>query len=461
MKRVVTLALTGLLAFGTVGMQSAAAQLPSKANGEELPSLAPLVEEVSPAVVNIYTKGTISMENHPLMQNPFFRRFFKDRGMPKRQTQSLGSGVIVDAEEGYVLTNHHVVSKADRITAALHDGRELEAEVVGSDSETDIAVLKVDADNLEEVKLGDSDTLQTGDFVVAMGNPFGLDHTVTSGIVSGKGRSLGGKIANTRIQDFIQTDASINPGNSGGALINLNGKLVGINTAILSRSGGNIGIGFAVPINMAEKIMDQLIEYGEVRRGMLGIRVQDLSSDMAEAMGLEDSQGALIAQVAPDSAAAEAGLKEGDVVVTVDGEPVEDASGLAKNIGLRKIGDEVTLKIVRDGETMTLDAQVGKRPDSMADGGSASSAGNELLEGVKLANLDERSELDGEAKGVLVAGVKSGAPAARYLQKGDVITSVNRQKVANLAELREAASGAEKLLLRIRRGDSALFVLIQ
>jgi Do/DeqQ family serine protease len=461
MKRVKTLALTGLLAVLTVGMQPAVAQLPDKANGEELPSLAPLVDEVAPSVVNIYTEGTVSMDDHPLMQNPFFRRFFEDRGMPERQTQSLGSGVIVDADEGYILTNHHVVSQADQITAALQDGRELDATLVGSDPETDIAVLKVNAKNLTQVEMGDSDELRPGDFVVAMGNPFGLDHTVTSGIVSGKGRSLGGRVSQTRIQDFIQTDASINPGNSGGPLVNLRGELVGVNTAILSRSGGNIGIGFAVPVNMAETVMNQLIKYGEVRRGMLGVRVQDLTNDIAEAMNLDNTSGALIAQVAPDSAASEAGLKEGDVVVAVNGEKIEDASGLAKNIGLREIGEAVTLKIIRNGKTKTVEAEVGEPPDSMASGSTSGSGGNELLEGIQLANLDKSSELYGEVEGVVVASVASDAPASRYLQEGDVITSVNRQSVSDLEQFREAASGADKLLLHVRRGDSGLFVLIQ
>jgi Do/DeqQ family serine protease len=462
MRRLQRLALLGLFAVMTVGMQPAVAQLPEKVeDGEELPSLAPLVDKVAPSVVNIYTKGTVSMDNHPLMQNPFFRRFFEEREMPERQTQSLGSGVIVDAEEGYVLTNHHVISQADQITAALNDGREFEAEVIGSDPETDIAVIQIPSEDLQEVALGNSDNLNPGDFVLAMGNPFGLDHTVTSGIVSGKGRSLGGRISDTRIQDFIQTDASINPGNSGGALVNLRGELVGVNTAILSRSGGNIGIGFAVPVNMAETVMNQLIEYGEVRRGMLGVRVQDLTRDIAQAMDMDNTSGALIAQVAPGSAADEAGLKQGDVVIAVNGETINDASGLAKNIGLREIGEEVTLKIVRDGKTMTLDAEVGEPPDSMASDGSAGGPGNELLEGIKLTNLDQRSELHGEVKGVLVAGVEQNAPASRYLQEGDVITSVNRQPVSNMEAFRQAASGAEKLLLHVRRGDSGLFVLIQ
>ena len=242
------------------------------------PSLAPLVESVSPAVVNIATSGTVEAESNPLLNDPFFRRFFDVPEQPRqREVQSLGSGVVVNAEQGYVLTNHHVIAQADEITVAFNDGRELSAEIVGSDPETDIAVLQVDAEDLSALPMADSEALRVGDYTMAIGNPFGLDHTVTTGVVSGLDRTLPGNNG-ARLQSFIQTDASINPGNSGGALVNLRGELVGINTAILSRGGGNIGIGFAVPINMARQVMDQIIEYGEVRRGILGVRVQDLTA---------------------------------------------------------------------------------------------------------------------------------------------------------------------------------------
>ncbi|MBA1147123.1 DegQ family serine endoprotease [Ectothiorhodospiraceae bacterium WFHF3C12] len=438
----------------------ATAALPDAAVGEDgnVPSLAPLVERVSPAVVNIATKGTVEMEQHPLMQHPFFRKFFDAPEQPReRQVQSLGSGVIIDAEEGYIVTNHHVIAKADEIRVGLNDDREFDAEVIGSDPETDLAVIRIDADNLSSVEIGDSDTLRAGDYVVALGNPFGLEHTVTSGIVSGKGRSLSGRMSEVRIQDFIQTDASINPGNSGGALVNLHGELVGINTAILSRSGGNIGIGFAVPVNMATTVVDQLIEHGEVRRGLLGVRVQDLTSEIAEAMELEAKDGALIAQVTPDSAADKAGLREGDVVVTANGEPVEDGSELAKIVGLMQIGDTVELEIIRDGERKTVTATVAESDARTVSGSGVIQQGP--VQGAKISQLDERSPLHGKVEGVLVVGVKSNSPAAQYLQPGDVITSVNRQPVDSPTTFQQAAEGHDRLLLHIRRGNAALFVV--
>lgn len=458
MKRLKALSATLLMGVAAVLMQPAFAGLPSAGSESGVPTLAPLVQKVSPAVVNISTRGTIEVKQNPLMQDPFFRRFFGDR-MPQqqREVRSLGSGVIVNAEKGYILTNDHVIANADKITVGTGDDRQFKAEVIGTDPETDIAVIQINADNLSEVKMGDSSKLRTGDYVVALGNPFGLEHTVTSGIVSGLSRSLPGQMGNTRIQDFIQTDASINPGNSGGPLVNLKGELVGINTAILSRSGGNIGIGFAVPINLAREVMNQLIKYGEVQRGMLGVRVQDVTADIAEAMGLDSRQGALIAQVTPDSAADKAGLKAGDVVTKVNGKPIADAAELAKVIGLRKVGEQVELTIIRDGETQTLTAKVGKRPDQA----SQTSAKGGPLEGVRIGELDERSRLYGQVEGVLVTAVSPDAPAAGTLRPGDVITSVNRQPVTSVAEFKHAASGKDKLLLRVRRGDAALFVVLR
>ncbi|MDN3517013.1 DegQ family serine endoprotease [Aquisalimonas lutea] len=438
------------------------AALPSAgSSGNGQPTLAPLVEEVSPAVVNIATRGTVEAEQHPLMRHPFFREFFDElpRERRQREVQSLGSGVIVDADEGYILTNHHVIANADQITVGLQDNREFEAEVIGSDPETDIAVIRIDANNLEEATLGDSDTLRTGDYVLALGNPFGLDHTVTSGIVSGLGRSLSGRASQARIQDFIQTDASINPGNSGGALVDLNGDVVGINTAILSRSGGNIGIGFAVPINMAQTVMEQLIEHGEIRRGVLGVRVQDLTGELANAMDVDADQGALVAQISPGSAAEEAGLQQGDVITAVNDETIEGPNALAKAIGLMQPGDEVRLRILRNGEEQTVTAELQARDETAMRSGAGTTSGP--LAGATFADLDESSSLHGKVDGVRVTSVEPGSSAARYLQEGDVITSVNRRPVTSMDEFRQAIQGQSELLLHVYRGDRALFIVVK
>ena len=421
------------------------------------PSLAPLVEQVSPAVVNIATRGTVEAERNPLLDDPFFRRFFDMPEQPReRQVQSLGSGVIVDAEAGILLTNHHVVRNADRIRIGLHDGRELNAELVGSDPATDIAVLQVPPEDLEALPLADSDALRVGDYTIAIGNPFGLDHTVTTGVVSGLERTLpgGGPV---RMQSFIQTDASINPGNSGGALINLRGELIGINTAILSRGGGNIGIGFAVPINMAAQVMDQILEFGEVRRGVLGVRVQDLTADIAEAFGIDRNEGALIAQVTPGSSADEAGLQAGDVVVAVGGRSISGSNELVNAIGMRRIGDEVAITYLRDGETRETTAVVGD-PEA---GQVSAAVLHPSLEGAAFSELDERSPLFGEVSGVLVSDVERGSRASEYLRAGDVITSVNRRGVASLEDFRQSVDDQSQLLLNLRRGGQAFFIVVR
>ncbi|WP_435099687.1 DegQ family serine endoprotease [Arhodomonas sp. AD133] len=450
--------LTMLLTVALTAGQASAASLPAAVGDSEMPTLAPMVERVSPAVVNIATRSSVEVESNPLMQDPFFRRFFDlPRQRREREVQSLGSGVIVDADKGYILTNHHVIADADEITVKLQDDRQFQADVIGSDPETDVAVIRIDANDLNSVPRADSSTLRVGDFVVAIGNPFGLDHTVTTGVVSGLGRTLRGGAGNTRLQNFIQTDASINPGNSGGALVNLKGELVGINTAILSRSGGNIGIGFAIPINMADEIQRQIVEHGEVRRGVLGVRVQDLTPEMAEAFELETRDGALIAHVAPGSAAEKAGLQQGDVVTAVNGDPISSANDLANAIGLMQIGDSVKLTVMRDGEKMTINASVGDPESYQAD----ATGMHDALAGAKFSNLDERSPLFGEVEGVLVTKVERGTRASRYLQEGDVITSVNRKPVRTLQAFREAVKGEDKLLLNIRRGNGAMFVLVQ
>jgi Do/DeqQ family serine protease len=326
--------------------------------GGSVPSLAPMLANITAGVVNISVKGRVREQN-PLLADPFFRRFFnvpQGQGYAERETQATGSGVIVDAAQGYVLTNAHVVANETSIAVTTKENRKLPAKLVGRDPETDVAVLKIDGGGkLTAVPLGDSDKLQVGDFLVAIGNPFGLGQTVTSGIVSALGRS---GLGIEGYEDFIQTDASINPGNSGGALVDLRGNLVGINTAILAPGGGNIGIGFAVPINMARRVMDQLIRYGEVKRGRIGVTIQDLTPDLAEAMKTPRVTGAVIARVEPGSAADHAGLRSGDLVIAANGVAVRSGTQLRNAIGLTRIGDEVKLTVDRGGAEKALDVKV-------------------------------------------------------------------------------------------------------
>jgi Do/DeqQ family serine protease len=346
-----------LVALATPALEAA---LPPVVGATALPTLAPMIRKVSPAVVNIATRGTIheSGAQNPLLDDPFFRRFFeapRDSGPRERSFQSAGSGVIFDAKAGYILTNAHVVENATEITVTLQDGRDLKAEVIGSDTQSDIAVLRVKPDGLSQIVLGDSSKAEVGDFVVAIGNPFGLAHTVTSGIVSALSRS---GINPDGYEDFIQTDASINPGNSGGALVNLRGELIGINTAILSRSGGNIGIGFAIPVNMARNVMNQLVKYGAVRRGQLGVSMYTVTPDVAHSLGLPSATGALVSQVVEGSPAAAAGLRKGDVITSVNGQPVKSNSELRNIIGLRQVGDRIDIGLTRDGKAMRVTAVI-------------------------------------------------------------------------------------------------------
>jgi Do/DeqQ family serine protease len=333
----------------------AAAPIPEMSGGV-VPSLAPVLRAITPGVVNIAVRGRVREEN-PLLQDPFFRRFFdlQQQAPAEREIQATGSGVIVDATEGYVLTNAHVVAHATTIEVTTKDHRRFRAKLIGRDAATDVAVLKIPANNLTAVPLGDSDRLEVGDFVLAIGNPFGLGQTVTSGIVSALGRS---GLGIEGYEDFIQTDASINPGNSGGALCNLRGQLVGINTAILTPGHGNVGIGFAVPINMARKVMDQLIRYGEVKRGRIGVAIQDLTPDLAQAMRTSHTTGAVIARVEPGSSAERAGLKSGDLIVAVNGVPVHSGTQLRNTIGLTRIGDEVELTVERGGRERTIAVRI-------------------------------------------------------------------------------------------------------
>lgn len=338
--------------------------LPSTARAFQLdPSrgvltVAPELAQVTPAVVNISTRHQVPVRQNPLLQDPFFRRFFglpEFQAPPQRQVLSAGSGVIVDAGRGLVLTNNHVIENADQIVVSLFDGRQEPAEVVGTDPATDIALLRVSGRELQAAPIGNSSTLQVGDLVFAIGNPFGLGQTITSGIISALGRT---GINQGGYEDFIQTDASINPGNSGGALVNSRGELIGINTAILSRSGGNIGIGFAVPVNLARAVMEQLVAYGRVERGRIGVSIQNLTPDLADAFGLNTLNGALITSVERGSSAERGGLRRGDLVIAVDGREIRNASDLRNRIGLVRVGDSVTLTIIRDGRQRELDLRV-------------------------------------------------------------------------------------------------------
>jgi Do/DeqQ family serine protease len=323
----------------------------------DVPTLAPLVDKVVPGVVNIAVSGSVEVQN-PLLADPFFRQFFRipNQAM-RREVRAAGSGVIVDADHGYVLTNNHVVAVGEDqvIEVTLKDKRRLKAKLIGRDPETDIAVLKVDADHLTAVPFGDSDRLRVGDYVLAIGNPFGLGQTVTSGIVSALGRT---GLGIEGYEDFIQTDAPINPGNSGGALVDLHGDLIGVNTAILGPSGGNVGIGFAVPSNIAKEIMADLIKNGDVKRGQIGLRLQDLTPDIASSLGIDRTDGVLVAQVAPNSSAAAAGIESGDLIVAVDGSPLRTVAEMHKKIDFAHVGDTLTLTIIRDDRTLTAKVAV-------------------------------------------------------------------------------------------------------
>jgi serine protease Do/serine protease DegQ len=447
------------LAGLTLIAQVASAALPLDWFSEkgELPTLAPMLDRSKPAVVNIATRSHVRVQDNPLLNDPFFRHFFNLPEQPRvRPRQSLGSGVIVDAREGLVITNNHVIRGADEITVSLHDGRNFQAEIVGTDPATDVALIKIPPENLSALPLADSDALRVGDFVVAIGNPFGLGQTVTSGIVSALGRS---GLGIEGYEDFIQTDASINPGNSGGALVNLRGELVGINTAIFSpgQNPGNVGIGFAIPSNMVKQISDQLLEFGEVRRAYLGVQMQDITPELASAFGLNVQEGAVVTQVVPDSAAAEAGLKVGDVVTAVDGARLTNADSLRNTIGLMMVGQKVKLDIVRDGKKQTLTAQVTPSKEVQTNG-----TVHPKLSGATFGDIEEGSPYFGRVEGIMVYSVKRGSPAWRAgLRSEDVITSVNRQNVTTLESFKPLVHNADQLLLNIVRGRQAMFLLLK
>lgn len=426
------------------------AALPEQIEGQPMPSLAPLVKRVAPAVVNIRVSHTIDARSQ--YGDEMFRRFF---GLPdtpggSREVASAGSGVIVDAVNGYILTNHHVVEGADKIQISLQDDTTLDAEIVGSDAATDIAVIKVDPEHLTDLPIGNSDDVEVGDFVIAIGNPFGLGHTVTSGIVSALGRT---GISRNGYEDFIQTDASINPGNSGGALVNMNGELVGINSAIISRSGGNVGIGFAVPSEIARSVMRQLLDFGEVRRGLLGVSIQTIDKESANALGSEVESGALISTIEPGSAAEDAGLLVDDIIVGVNDKKIDSSRELMNAIGLKGSGEEVNIEFVRGGKRQNVVATLGQQT-------VARSVGEDIHPGLTGAQFASASIAS--SGGIEVTDVEPDSPAAqRGLRAGDVIMQVNRQTVQNLQQLRDIAAVNRILFLLVQRGERALMLQIR
>ncbi|MBN8791611.1 MAG: Do family serine endopeptidase [Stenotrophomonas nitritireducens] len=431
----------------TGAMLPATAALPASVAGQPVPSLAPMLERVMPAVVSVNTKQVVRVRN-PFFDDPFFRRLFPQ--VPQeRINESLGSGVIIDAAKGYVLTNHHVIENADDVQVTLADGRTVKAEFLGSDRDTDIALIRIPADKLTALPLGDSDQLRTGDFVVAIGNPFGFSQTVTSGIVSAVGRS---GIRGLGYQNFIQTDASINPGNSGGALVNLAGQLVGINTASFNPQGsmaGNIGLGLAIPSNLARDVVEQLITKGVVVRGTLGVETQNLSAQIAQGLGLDEPRGALVTRVLSGSAAAAAGLRAGDVVTAINGQRVDNAQALHNFEGLQPVGRTVELDVRRDGKPLQLKATLKEQPRAVT--------GDTLdprLSGATFVDLPESARQAG-LNGVLVSEVARGSRAAQSgLSGGDVVLAASSGEFVDLASWRASFSPRpQQLVLRVRRGD--------
>jgi len=440
------------VSFAAVPVQALAA-----ASGQEMPSLAPMLEKITPAVVNISTRSRVLVKDNPLLNDPFFRRFFKlPERYPEKETQSLGSGVVVDAKNGYILTNNHVIDKADEITVTLRDNRKLKAILIGSDPDTDIAVVRVEATQLTDVALADSEKLRVGDYVVAIGNPFGLGQTVTSGIVSALGRS---GLGIEGFEDFIQTDASINPGNSGGALVNLRGELVGINTAILSRSGGNVGIGFAIPMNLVKDIMHQLIADGEVKRGRLGVYVQDLTPDLARAFGMDQLNGAIISQIHPASPAEKSGLKAGDVIVSVGNRRVNSSADLRNVVGLLRIGRKVSLEIVRNEQHLKVLATITAQEQRRLNGKELSN----IFSGAVLGVVRHDGANSRQTSGIQVVKLaRNSAAWDSGLRKNDLIVAVNRALVSDFDTLKSALKRSSSgVLLNIRRGETGLFILIE
>ena len=442
-----------LYAFTPFTLPSSAADITVPMNNG-MPTLAPLVERVTPAVVNVAVKSKLDMEDNPLFKDPKFRRFFDlpDK-LPPQERSSVGSGVIIDGKKGYILTNHHVIDEATDIVITLKDKRTFTAKVIGGDKDTDIALLQVDAQDLTSLPMGDATSMRVGDYVLAVGNPFGLGQTVTSGIVSALGRS---GLAIEGYEDFIQTDASINPGNSGGALVNLKGELIGINTASIGPAGGNVGVGFAVPTTMVKSVMNQLIAYGEVRRGQIGVQISDLTPELAKNLGIDRTEGALIGAVVKGSPAEAAGLKAGDVAIELDGKPVRSNTDLRNRIGMMTLGTTVSLTVIRNGGKKDFKLTIGKPPQQTVE---AKADDRPALMGATFSNTDPADK----NKGVKVTNVERGSPAFQSnLRPGDIIVSVNRKPVGNVDEFTEAMKNSERqTALFIKRGGEDILVIVQ
>ncbi|HET6432885.1 Do family serine endopeptidase [Dyella sp.] len=447
------LALAAALALGALP-QAGMATLPPAVNGQPIPSLAPMLKQVTPAVVNISTKTRVPVRD-PYFDDPMFRQFFGLPDTPRERTeQSLGSGVIVDADKGYVLTNNHVVGNADDITVTLQDGRDFKATLIGTDPDTDVAVVQIKATGLQALPMADSSQLQVGDFVVAVGDPFGLGQTVTSGIVSALGRSgLGG----TDYQNFIQTDASINPGNSGGALVNLRGELVGINSMIFSPSGASAGIGFAIPTNLSGAVMKQLIAHGKVERGSLGVQTQDLTPRMARLLGVQASAGVVVTRVSDGSAAASAGIAPGDVLTSLNGKPLRNSGELRNSEGLLPLGSRVSLGLLRDGQPREVSAVLAAEKLATLDGGAL----DPRLAGVRFSELNERERAQG-LSGVKITAVRAGSAAARAgLQPDDLLIGIGNRRIVSVRALQLLAGAhPRQLALAIADDQGMHYVLV-
>lgn len=472
-----TLAMSALalsLSLALSPLSASAAETASSATtAQQMPSLAPMLEKVMPSVVSINVEGSTTVNTPRMGRN--FQQFFGDnspfcqdgspfqnspfcqgagpdggQGGQQQKFQALGSGVVIDAAKGYVVTNNHVVDNATTIKVQLSDGRKFDAKVVGKDLRSDIALIQIqDPKNLTAIKMADSDALRVGDYTVAIGNPFGLGETVTSGIVSALGRS-GLNVEN--YENFIQTDAAINRGNSGGALVNLNGELIGINTAILAPDGGNIGIGFAIPSNMVKNLTSQMVQFGQVKRGELGIMGTELNSELAKAMKVDAQRGAFVSQVMPNSSAAKAGIKAGDVITSLNGKQISSFAALRAQVGTMPIGSKISLGLLRDGKPVTVNLELQQSSQNQVESSSIFSG----IEGAEMSNK-------GQDKGVVVNTVKAGSPAAQIgLKKGDLIIGANQQAVKNIAELRKILDSKPSVLaLNIQRGDSSIYLLMQ